>query len=79
MAPNFGLGAGAAPDAEQQGSGGPPADGKPPRGPKKETKTLSRKITGSIAQCSAKMTEILSWQSKLAENKNGLNLELMNE
>ena len=39
-----------------------------------KVKPMSKRVSTSISQCSSKMTEILSWQSKLAENKSGLNL-----
>ena len=44
--------------------------------PKKEKKSkpMSRRLSAIISQCSSKMTEILSWQSKVAENKPGLML-----
>ena len=44
---------------------------------KKEPKVqpMSRRISKCIGQCSSKITEVLSWQSKLQENKPGLNLE----
>lgn len=83
MAPNFALGSfGGAAGSGEPGQGGPnptgpPADGKPPRKDKQQ-KPMSRKITTGISQCSAKMTEILSWQSKLVENKNGLKPVLTN-
>ena len=44
----------------------------------KPPKTMSKQITSCISSCSAKMTEILSWQAKLAENKNGLILAQKN-
>ena len=50
-----GVDAGLLPDRNQ-----PPKKTKPP-------KTISKQMTGCISQCSSKMTEILSWQAKLAE------------
>ena len=55
-----GVDAGLLPDRNQ-----PPKKTKPP-------KTISKQMTGCISQCSSTMTEILSWQAKLAENKTGL-------
>ena len=40
----------------------------------KKQKPLSKKLSSNISACSSKMTEILSWQSKLDENKTGLML-----
>lgn len=37
-------------------------------------KPMSRRLSTSIATCSSKVTEILSWISKLDENKTGMNL-----
>lgn len=38
----------------------------------KKAKPLSRRLSTSIGACSTKMTDVLSWDSKLAENKIGL-------
>ena len=56
------------------GSAGPPQPAIPDQENKKgnKTKPMSKKISSSITSCSSKMTEILSWQSKLTENKSGL-------
>lgn len=45
-----------------------------PKPPK--AKPMSRRLSTSIAQCSSKITEIVSWEAKLAENKAGLKLTL---
>ena len=37
-----------------------------------KAKPMSKKLSSSISACSSKLTEILSWQSKLGENKVGL-------
>lgn len=64
--------------------GNPGADGvpgqpdqsqKPGKAPKQ--KPMSKKLSGNISTCSAKMTEILSWQSKLDQNTGGLNLAML--
>lgn len=49
-----------------------PAPGDNQKGGK--AKPMSRKLSTAISQCSAKMTEVLSWQCKLDENKGGLQL-----
>lgn len=38
----------------------------------KKQKPMSKKLSSFISQCSGKMTEIMSWQAKLDENKSGL-------
>lgn len=38
----------------------------------KKQKPMSKRLSAFISQCSAKMTEIMSWQAKLDENKIGL-------
>ena len=59
----------------QEGAEGTPKDPETP-GPsgvnRQKTKPMSKKLSTFISQCSAKMTEILSWQAKLDENKSGL-------
>ena len=63
---NFDAAAAAPPNGSPQpGEGGR----KPPK-----IKPLSKRISSSIAMCSSKMTEIMSWQAKLAENKGDLKL-----
>ena len=59
---------GGVPGANHETNKGP----RVPKAPK--VKTISRQVTGCLTQCSAKMTEIISWQSKLTENKCGLTL-----
>lgn len=44
--------------------------------PKAKAKPVSRRLSTNISQCSAKITEIVSWEAKLAENKAGLKLTL---
>ena len=39
-----------------------------------KVKPMSKKVSTTISTCSSKMTEILSWQAKLQENKVGLKL-----
>ena len=39
-------------------------------------KPMSKKLSGNISTCSAKLTEVLSWQSKLDQNASGLNLAM---
>ena len=63
---NFDAAAGPPNEAPQPGEGG---GRKQPK-----IKPLSKRISSSIAMCSSKMTEILSWQAKLAENKGNLKL-----
>ena len=41
----------------------------------KKVKPMSKRISTCISQCSAKMTDILSWKAKLTENKVELNLD----
>ena len=55
------------------GQGQPGNDDKNKKEPK--VQPMSKRISKSIGQCSSKMTEVLSWQSKLHENKAGLNLD----
>ena len=57
---------GVVPGANQEPNKGP----RIPKAPK--VKPISRQVTGCLTQCSAKMTEIISWQSKLTDNKSGL-------
>lgn len=68
---------GMAQDSSSQEPGAPGSKGEeeiPDPKRKDKVKPMSRKMTGCISQCSAKLTEILAWQSKLDENKNGLTL-----
>lgn len=72
---SFGLGTGSGSlgaDQKQaggEGNGDGPGNKKAPK-----PKPMSRRLSTSIATCSSKMTEILSWKSKLDENKTGMNL-----
>ena len=58
----------------QEGSaeGIPNKDPETPAPTRKKTQPMSKKLSTFISQCSGKMTEILSWQAKLDENKSGL-------
>lgn len=56
-----------------QGAGGGGGGPELPENQKK-TKPLSKRLSTAISQCSSKMTDVLAWQSKIKENKTGLNL-----
>ena len=56
-----------------------PAGETPAAEKKGKPKPMSKRISTNISQCSAKMTEILSWQAKLDENKPGLILVFINQ
>lgn len=55
--------------------GQPDQSQKPGKVPKQ--KPMSKKLSGNISTCSAKMTEVLSWQSKLDQNTGGLTAQLV--
>jgi len=38
----------------------------------RKNKPMSKKLSSNIAACSAEMTEILSWEAKIQENRAGL-------
>ncbi len=58
-------------DGAENGKGPTPPE---PTKPQAKVKPMSRRLATNISQCSSKITEILSWEAKLKENKNGLSL-----
>ena len=59
------------------GGGGTGGVGETPNLEEKQPKVkpMSKRLAGSISQCSSKMTEILSWESKVQDNKSGMSLD----
>lgn len=47
-----------------------------PEQPQKKQKPMSKKLSSTISQCSEKMTEVVSWEAKIKENKAGLKLNM---
>ena len=63
-------------DATTGSTGGNAGLPKPDEKKTKGQKAMSKRLSGAISQCSSKMTEVLSWQSKLQDNKVGMILDL---
>lgn len=59
-------------DDSQVPGGNRPTETDPKNAKGNKVKPMSKRISSNITACSSKMTEILSWQSKLSENKTGL-------